>query len=88
LNLFNLCAKQVEFIQLVLKTSWIYSTCLKQVEFIQLVWIYSCAQLRAVRIEMENYSTHTDHGLSMDRTSIGTGRINTRVDSIESAKYG
>ena len=44
--------------------------------------------LCAVRIAMENYSAHTDHGLSMDRTSIGTGRNNTRVESIESAKYG
>jgi hypothetical protein len=41
-----------------------------------------------LRIEMENYSAYTGHGLSMDRTSTGTGRINTRVDSIESAKYG
>jgi hypothetical protein len=45
-------------------------------------------QLCAVRIEMENYSAYIGHGLSMDRTSTGTGRINTRVDSIESAKYG
>jgi hypothetical protein len=36
----------------------------------------------------ENYFNRHDHGISMDRTSIDTGRNNTRVESIESAKYG
>jgi hypothetical protein len=40
-----------------------------------------------LRIEMENYSPYTDHGLSIDRTSIVTGLFNTRVDSIESSLY-
>jgi hypothetical protein len=44
--------------------------------------------LCAVRIEMENYFPHTYHGLSMDRTSAGTGPIITRVESDQSAKYG
>jgi hypothetical protein len=40
-----------------------------------------------VRIEMENYSPYTDNGLSMIRTSIGTGRNNTRVESNHSPSY-
>jgi hypothetical protein len=44
--------------------------------------------LCAVRIEMENYFNRHDHGISMIRTSIGTGLFNTRVESIESSKYG
>jgi hypothetical protein len=44
-------------------------------------------QLCAVRIEMENYFPHTNHGLSMDRTSIGTGPIITRVESNQSPLY-
>jgi len=35
-------------------------------------------RLCALRIEMENYFPHTYHGLSMDRTSIGTGLFNTK----------
>jgi hypothetical protein len=44
--------------------------------------------LCAVRIEMEDYSAYTGHGLSMDRTSTGTGWNNTRVESNQSPSYG
>jgi hypothetical protein len=43
--------------------------------------------LYAVRIEMENYFPHTYHGLSMDRTSIGTGPIIIGEVSDQSNSY-
>jgi hypothetical protein len=37
---------------------------------------------------MENYSAYTDHGLSMDRTSIDTGPFVIRVESNQIPSYG
>jgi hypothetical protein len=36
----------------------------------------------------ENYFNRHDHGISMIRTSTGTGRISTRVESNQSPSYG
>jgi hypothetical protein len=44
--------------------------------------------LCAVCIEMENYSAYTGHELSMDRTSIDTGRFIIKVESNDSPSYG
>jgi ribosomal protein L31 len=43
--------------------------------------------LCAVRIEMENHSAYTGHGLSMDRTSTGTCPIITIEVSNQSHPY-